>query len=93
MEYRFSACAAQVRIKINHVPAFGKWNPLQAWCFLEVRHHTVCRYSMGLLALVDHRYWFPYVNVGSPGRCHDAFIYEWSGLASALKDNCSRWLL
>ncbi|KAL1475368.1 hypothetical protein MTO96_037332 [Rhipicephalus appendiculatus] len=30
------------------------------------------RYSMILLAVVDHRYCFRYVNVGAPGRCHDA---------------------
>ncbi|KAL1480501.1 hypothetical protein MTO96_050975 [Rhipicephalus appendiculatus] len=32
-------------------------------------------YSMILLALVDHQYRFRYINVGSPGRCHDAFVY------------------
>ncbi|KAL3203058.1 hypothetical protein MRX96_053294 [Rhipicephalus microplus] len=32
-------------------------------------------YSMILLALVDHRYRFRYTNVGSPGRCHDSFVY------------------
>lgn len=30
---------------------------------------------MILLALVDHQYRFRYINVGSPGRCHDAFVY------------------
>lgn len=34
-----------------------------------------CRYSMILLAVVDHKYHFRYINVGSPGRCHDAHVY------------------
>ncbi|XP_077552785.1 uncharacterized protein LOC144167380 [Haemaphysalis longicornis] len=38
-------------------------------------------YSMILLALVDHRYRFRFVNVGSPGRCHDSFVYQRSHLA------------
>ncbi|XP_077531229.1 uncharacterized protein LOC144143334 [Haemaphysalis longicornis] len=37
-------------------------------------------YSMILLALVDHRYRFRYVNVGSPGGCHDAGVYGASNL-------------
>ncbi|KAH7955329.1 hypothetical protein HPB52_000289 [Rhipicephalus sanguineus] len=32
-------------------------------------------YSVILLALADHRYRFRYTNVGSPGRCHDSFVY------------------
>lgn len=39
------------------------------------------RYSIILLALVDHNYLFRYVNVGSPGRCHDAYVYRQSALA------------
>lgn len=35
---------------------------------------------MVLLALVDHRYRFRYTNIGSPGRCHDAYIYGRSSL-------------
>ncbi|KAH8033198.1 hypothetical protein HPB51_008193 [Rhipicephalus microplus] len=31
-------------------------------------------YSVILLALVDHKYRFRYINVGSPGRCHDAHV-------------------
>ncbi|KAH6936453.1 hypothetical protein HPB50_017562 [Hyalomma asiaticum] len=38
-------------------------------------------YSIVLLALVDHKYLFRYVNVGSPGRCHDAYMYRQSALA------------
>ncbi|XP_064464356.1 uncharacterized protein LOC135375614 [Ornithodoros turicata] len=41
-------------------------------------------YSMILLALVDHRYRFRYVNVGSPGRCHDSYVYHRSGLYRAV---------
>ncbi|KAL1472763.1 hypothetical protein MTO96_039121 [Rhipicephalus appendiculatus] len=37
-------------------------------------------YSMILLALVDHRYRFRYIRVGSPGRCHDSGVYAASGL-------------
>ncbi|XP_077550672.1 uncharacterized protein LOC144163868 [Haemaphysalis longicornis] len=32
-------------------------------------------YSIILLELVDHRYRFWYTNIGSPGRCHDAYVY------------------
>ncbi|KAG0430256.1 hypothetical protein HPB47_022857 [Ixodes persulcatus] len=32
-------------------------------------------YSVILLALVDHRYRFRYVNVGFPGKFHDANVY------------------
>ncbi|CAN8028555.1 unnamed protein product [Ixodes persulcatus] len=38
-----------------------------------------------LLALVDHRYRFRYVNVGTPGRCHDAHVYRRSALAAVLQ--------
>lgn len=44
-----------------------------------------CRHSMILLALVDHRYRFRFVNVGSPGRCHDAYVYQRSQLATAVE--------
>ncbi|CAN7949776.1 unnamed protein product, partial [Ixodes pacificus] len=39
-------------------------------------------YSIILLALVDHRYRFRYINLGSPGRCHDANVYGRSGLCT-----------
>ncbi|CAN8002244.1 unnamed protein product [Ixodes hexagonus] len=42
-------------------------------------------YSIILLALVDHRYRFRYVNVGTPGRCHDAHVFARSELASTLE--------
>ncbi|KAH9361143.1 hypothetical protein HPB48_003005 [Haemaphysalis longicornis] len=42
-------------------------------------------HSMILLALVDHRYRFRFVNVGSPGRCHDAYVYQRSQLATAVE--------
>lgn len=45
----------------------------------------VCRYSIILLALVDHRYRFRYVNVGTPGRCHDAHVFRRSALAGILE--------
>ncbi|CAN7979325.1 unnamed protein product, partial [Ixodes persulcatus] len=38
-----------------------------------------------LLALVDHRYRFRYVNVGTPGRCHDAHVFRRSALAKILE--------
>ncbi|KAH7945967.1 hypothetical protein HPB49_018282 [Dermacentor silvarum] len=37
-------------------------------------------HSIILLALVDHQYLFKYINVGSPGRCHDAYVYGRSEL-------------
>ncbi|XP_042149020.1 protein ALP1-like [Ixodes scapularis] len=42
-------------------------------------------YSIILLALVDHRYRFRYVNVGAPGRCHDAHVFRRSELAKVLE--------
>ncbi|KAL3178515.1 hypothetical protein MRX96_038410 [Rhipicephalus microplus] len=39
-------------------------------------------YSVILLALVDHKYRFRYINVGCPGRCHDAHVYHSSSLPS-----------
>ncbi|XP_040065408.1 uncharacterized protein LOC120839220 [Ixodes scapularis] len=45
----------------------------------------VSRFSIILLALVDHRYRFRYVNVGTPGRCHDAHVYRRSALAAVLQ--------
>ncbi|KAL3189882.1 hypothetical protein MRX96_020895 [Rhipicephalus microplus] len=35
-------------------------------------------YSIILLALVDHRYRFRYINVGAPGRCHDSHVFGYS---------------
>ncbi|KAG0436734.1 hypothetical protein HPB47_017782 [Ixodes persulcatus] len=32
-------------------------------------------YSVILLVLVDHRYLFRYISVGSPGKCRDANVY------------------
>ncbi|CAN7947596.1 unnamed protein product, partial [Ixodes hexagonus] len=43
-------------------------------------------YSIILLALVDHRYLFQYVNVGSPGKCQDANVYGRSPLARLLEN-------
>ncbi|CAN8016086.1 unnamed protein product, partial [Ixodes persulcatus] len=37
-------------------------------------------HSIILLALVDHRYRFRYINLGTPGRCHDANVYGCSQL-------------
>ncbi|XP_064479093.1 uncharacterized protein LOC135392307 [Ornithodoros turicata] len=39
-------------------------------------------YSIILLALVDHLYRFRYINLGSPGRCHDAHVYGRSRLCA-----------
>ncbi|XP_040072845.1 putative nuclease HARBI1 [Ixodes scapularis] len=47
------------------------------------RQRTV--YSVILLALVDHRYLYRYVNVGFPGKCHDANVYGRSPLARLLE--------
>ncbi|XP_075538681.1 uncharacterized protein LOC142573058 [Dermacentor variabilis] len=44
-------------------------------------------YSMILLAVVDHRYRFCYTNVGSPGRCHDAFVYGRSALRKLVESD------
>ncbi|KAH7977867.1 hypothetical protein HPB49_003814 [Dermacentor silvarum] len=46
------------------------------------------RYSIILLDLVDHKYLFryEYVNIGSPGRCHDAYVYRQSGLADMAEE-------
>ncbi|CAN7981050.1 unnamed protein product, partial [Ixodes pacificus] len=41
-------------------------------------------YSVILLAIVDHRYVFRYVNVGLPGRCDDAHVYRHSRLPALL---------
>ncbi|CAN7948745.1 unnamed protein product, partial [Ixodes pacificus] len=37
-------------------------------------------HSIRLLALVDHRYRFRYINLGTPGRCHDSNVYGRSQL-------------
>ncbi|XP_049271307.1 uncharacterized protein LOC119391642 [Rhipicephalus sanguineus] len=42
-------------------------------------------YSMILLAVVDHRYCFKYINVGAPGRCHDAYVYGRSWLCEKIE--------
>ncbi|KAG0411109.1 hypothetical protein HPB47_011750 [Ixodes persulcatus] len=42
-------------------------------------------YSIILLALVNHRYKFRYVNVGAPGWCHDAQVFRKSALAKSLR--------
>ncbi|XP_077553196.1 uncharacterized protein LOC144167956 [Haemaphysalis longicornis] len=44
-----------------------------------------CGYSMILLALVDHRYRFLYINIGSPGRCHDAHVNGRSKLCKVVQ--------
>ncbi|KAH7986703.1 hypothetical protein HPB52_024788 [Rhipicephalus sanguineus] len=38
-----------------------------------------------LLALVDYRYRLRYINVGSPGRCHDSYVYQLSLLEDAVQ--------
>ncbi|XP_040074822.2 uncharacterized protein LOC120846974 [Ixodes scapularis] len=45
----------------------------------------VSRCSIILLALVDHRYRFRYVNIGTPERCHDAHVYRRSALEAVLQ--------
>ncbi|XP_077485790.1 uncharacterized protein LOC144096777 [Amblyomma americanum] len=43
-------------------------------------------YSIILLAVVDHKYHFRYINVGSPGRCHDASVYGRSKLHTLIEN-------
>ncbi|XP_017470503.1 PREDICTED: uncharacterized protein LOC108362151 [Rhagoletis zephyria] len=66
-------------------------------CHIEIRPRTEEAvdyinykgwYSTVLLALVDARYRFLYINVGSPGRCNDSKIFEKSSLKREL-DKCS----
>ncbi|KAM7288012.1 protein ALP1-like [Ixodes scapularis] len=47
-------------------------------------------YSIILLALVDHHYRFRNVNVGAPGRCHDAHVFRRSELAKVLEGSLFR---
>ncbi|XP_037951571.1 uncharacterized protein LOC119682257 [Teleopsis dalmanni] len=42
-------------------------------------------YSMVLLALVDCRHQFMYINVGAPGRCNDSSVFEKSSLKKFLE--------
>ncbi|XP_064469812.1 putative nuclease HARBI1 [Ornithodoros turicata] len=44
-------------------------------------------YSIILLALADHKYQFRYVNVGSPGRCHDSHVYHRSSLCGLVQSS------
>ncbi|XP_037528482.1 uncharacterized protein LOC119405714 [Rhipicephalus sanguineus] len=44
-------------------------------------------YSTILLAVVDHHYKFMYTNVGSPGRMHDAAVFERSQLSKRLESD------
>lgn len=43
-------------------------------------------YSVVLLAVVDYRYRFLYINVGCPGRCNDSTIFERSVFRSKMHD-------
>ncbi|KAH9359500.1 hypothetical protein HPB48_012199 [Haemaphysalis longicornis] len=42
-------------------------------------------HSMILLAFLDHRYRFRFVNVGSPCRCHDAYVDQRSQLGTTVE--------
>lgn len=46
-----------------------------------------CRHGIILLAIVDHRYLFRYINIGSPGRCPDTFVYGRSKLCKRMESN------
>ncbi|KAH9371803.1 hypothetical protein HPB48_001402 [Haemaphysalis longicornis] len=46
-------------------------------------------YSIILLALVDHKYRFRFVNVGAPGRCHDSHAYQLSKLRHVKEETLS----
>lgn len=45
------------------------------------------RHSIILLAIVDHHYRFRYINIGSPGRCHDALVYGRSKLCKHIESD------
>ncbi|KAK8779661.1 hypothetical protein V5799_019001 [Amblyomma americanum] len=45
------------------------------------------KYSIILLAIIDHHYPFLYLNVGSPGRCHDANVYGRSWLKKRVESD------
>uniref|UniRef100_G3MTI8 DDE Tnp4 domain-containing protein n=1 Tax=Amblyomma maculatum TaxID=34609 RepID=G3MTI8_AMBMU len=47
-------------------------------------------YSTILLAIADHKYRFLYTNVGSPGRNHDAGVFESSSLPGILASHLFR---
>ncbi|KAL3260850.1 hypothetical protein MRX96_046219 [Rhipicephalus microplus] len=42
-------------------------------------------YSIILLALVDHKYRFRFINVGAPGRCHNSHVYQMSSLSGMVQ--------
>ncbi|KAH8039337.1 hypothetical protein HPB51_005667 [Rhipicephalus microplus] len=43
------------------------------------------RYSIILLALVDHKYRFRFINVGGPETCHDSYLYQMSSLSGMVE--------
>ncbi|XP_033238722.1 protein ALP1-like isoform X2 [Drosophila pseudoobscura] len=63
-------------------------------CHIEIKppaaeavdhHNSKGWYSTVLFALVDYRYRFTYVNIGSAGRCNDSMIYQKSSLAKHIE--------
>lgn len=44
-------------------------------------------YSFILLAFVDHRYRFRYINVGSPDCCRDSYVYHRSSLPMLVNED------
>nr|XP_037274460.1 uncharacterized protein LOC119167103 [Rhipicephalus microplus] len=42
-------------------------------------------YSIILLALVDHKYRFRFINVGGPETCHDSYLYQMSSLSGMVE--------
>ncbi|KAH6935631.1 hypothetical protein HPB50_007094 [Hyalomma asiaticum] len=63
------------------------------WCHIEVcppKEHATDHFnhqgwcSVILLGVVDHHYKFMYMNVGSPGRIHDATVFERSRLPAVM---------
>ncbi|XP_044248784.1 putative nuclease HARBI1 isoform X1 [Drosophila takahashii] len=65
-------------------------------CHIEVRPHAKDAvdyhnykgwYSTVLFAMVDYRYRFSYISVGSPGRCHDSKIFENSNLKRIIEES------
>ncbi|XP_036346820.1 uncharacterized protein LOC118756139 [Rhagoletis pomonella] len=65
-------------------------------CHIEIKPNTTDAtdyynykgwYSVVLLALVDYRYRFLYINIGAPGRCNHSHIYNPSLLKKVLTED------
>ncbi|XP_039969194.1 uncharacterized protein LOC120781126 [Bactrocera tryoni] len=92
---KFTMNEIQLREYINGFESLGFPQVLGTidGCHIEVRpaaedavdyYNYKGWYSTTLLALVDARCHFIYINVGGPGRCNDSSIFEGSSLKSEL---------